>query len=57
MKILQILRSEPNEMVRMFIRETAKGMESLEIPIYKGEVDYDQVVKEIFSFVLIISWW
>jgi len=57
MKILHILRSEPDEMVRKFIRETSRGMESLEIPLYKGEVDYDQVVKEIFANDLVISWW
>jgi len=57
MKILHILRSEPDEMVRKFIRETSRGMESLEIPLYKGEVDYDQVVKEIFANDQVISWW
>lgn len=57
MKILHILRSEPDEMVRKFIRETSKGLESLEVPFYKGEVDYDQVVKEIFSSDQVISWW
>lgn len=57
MKILHILRSEPDEMVQKFIRETSKGLESLEISLYKGEVDYDQVVKEIFANDLVISWW
>ncbi len=57
MKILHILRSEPDEMVRKFIRETSRGMESPEIPLYKGEVDYDQVVKEIFANDQVISWW
>ncbi len=57
MKILHILRSEPDEMVRKFIRETSRGLESLEIPLYKGEVDYDQVVKEIFANDQVISWW
>jgi len=57
MKILHILRSEPDEMVRKFIRETSRGTESLEIPLYKGEVDYDQVVKEIFANDQVISWW
>ncbi len=57
MKILHIMRSEPDEMVRKFIRETSRGLESLEIPIYKGEVDYGQVVKEIFANDQVISWW
>jgi hypothetical protein len=57
MKILHILRSEPNEMVRDFIRETSKNAESFEYPLYTGEVDYDQVVQEIFASDRVISWW
>ncbi|UCH19830.1 MAG: hypothetical protein JSU83_14800 [Deltaproteobacteria bacterium] len=57
MKILHILRSEPNEMVMNFIRETSKNAVSLELPIYGEEVDYDQLVTEIFASDKVISWW
>ena len=57
MKILHILRSEPNEMVRNFIGETSKNAESFEYPLYTEEVVYDQVVKEIFASDRVISWW
>ena len=57
MKILHILRSEPNEMVRDFVREISKNADSLELPIYKEEVDYNQLVKRIFASDRVISWW
>lgn len=57
MKILHILRSEPNEMVMNFIRKTSKNAVSLELPIYGEEVDYDQLVTEIFASDKVISWW
>jgi hypothetical protein len=57
MKILHILRSEPNEMVRNFILETSRNAESFELPIYEREVDYNKLVKEIFTSDKVISWW
>ncbi len=57
MKILHILRSEPDEMVRMFIRKISQGEESVEIPLYRGEVDYDRVVEDIFDSDRMICWW
>jgi len=57
MKILHILRSEPDEMVRMFIREISQVEESVEIPLYREEVDYDRVVEDIFDSDRVICWW
>jgi len=57
MRILHILRSEPDEMVRMFIREVRKSEESMEVPLYQGEVDYQQLLKDIFASDRVISWW
>jgi hypothetical protein len=57
MKILHILRSEPNEMVRNFIRKTSQNAESFEYPLYQGEINYDKLLKEIFGSDKVISWW
>jgi len=57
MRILHILRSEPDEMVRMFIRESCKSEESMEVPLYQGDVDYEQLLKDIFISDQVISWW
>lgn len=57
MKILHILRSEPAPLTRTFVSEMSKGETSAEIPLYKGSVDYDKLVKEIYQSDLVISWW
>ncbi len=57
MKILHILRSEPDDMVRLFMEKVSQDEESREIPLYKGEVDYDRLVEMIFESDRVISWW
>ncbi|MFH1964997.1 MAG: hypothetical protein ABIJ42_05590 [Acidobacteriota bacterium] len=57
MKILHVLRSEPDDMVRLFIKETSAGEESKEVALYQCTVNYDQLIKEIFESDRVISWW
>lgn len=57
MKILHILRSKPDDMIRLFMKEISASEERKEFPLYQGPVDYDQLVKEIFESDRIISWW
>ncbi len=57
MKILHIMRSEPDEMVRVFIRGVSKDAISKEVPLYQDNVDYDGLIKDIFENDQIISWW
>lgn len=57
MKILHILRSKPDDMIRLLINEISVGEKSSEIQLYEGAVNYDQLVKEIFQSDRIISWW
>ncbi len=57
MKILHILRSEPDEMIRMFIRETSAAAEPIEFPLYQENVDYDELVEKIFASDRVICWW
>jgi hypothetical protein len=57
MKVLHILRSKPDDMIRLFIKEISASEERKEFPLYQGPVDYDQLVKEIFESDRIISWW
>ena len=49
MKNVHLLRSEPDEMVKMFIEEGYRGDENLRVPLYEGEPDYDQLVRELFA--------
>ena len=57
MKILHILRSDPDDMIRLFIKEISAREESKEVALYQGTVNYDQLVKEIFESDRVISWW
>ena len=57
MKILHILRSEPNEMTRSFISQTFEDAQNIEIPLYQENVNYDELVADIFSSDKVISWW
>ena len=57
MKILHILRSETDDLTRMFIREISQGEENIEVSLYQENVDYHQLVNNIFESDLVISWW
>jgi len=57
MKNLHLLRSEPDEMVTLFIEEGYRGDENLQVRLYEGEPDYDWLVRELFACDRVISWW
>lgn len=57
MRVLNILRSEPDETTRWLIEETFNDDEILVIPVYQGNVDYDDLVHEIFGSDKVVSWW
>ncbi len=57
MKLLHILRSEPDDLVRRFIQGMSRERASQEVPLYQGPVDYDRLVKDIFESDRVICWW
>ena len=57
MKLLNIIRSKPDEQVRRLVQEMSKGKEAQEVPLYAGSVDYDRLVKDIFEAEKVICWW
>jgi hypothetical protein len=57
MKLLHILRSEPDDLVRLFITGMSRGQSAKEVPLHRGPVDYDQLVKDIFQSDKVICWW
>lgn len=56
MKKLNILRSEPDGQILQLIRATAPG-QIKQIALYEEAVDYDQLIKELFSHDQAICWW
>ena len=57
MKTLHILRSEPDALVRSFIDGMSHGEKGKEVPLYRGNVDYDRLVQDIFQSDKVICWW
>lgn len=57
MKVLHILRSEPDELVRILIDGVSMHQESIETSLYHAEVDYAQLFKDIVNSDQVISWW
>lgn len=57
MKILHILRSEPDQMTRNLILKSFEDAQNIEIPLYQENVNYDDLVENIFLSEKVISWW
>ncbi len=57
MKVLHIVRSEPDDLVRALIRRMSNGGGAREVELFKGKVDYDRLVKDIFESDKVICWW
>ena len=57
MKILHILRSEPDNNVETFMNVITDGDESKVQALYNGDINWSTLVDDIFSHDKIICWW
>ncbi|HEY6004634.1 MAG TPA: hypothetical protein VIV57_17300 [Anaeromyxobacter sp.] len=57
MKVLHVLRSEPDEITRGLIDGMSRGGGGKEVALYEGRVDYDRLVQDIFQSDKVICWW
>jgi len=58
MKILHILKSEPDETTEQFIRQmTADNDEVTVKPLFEADVDWQRLTDDIFSHEKVICWW
>ena len=57
MKLLHILKSEPDTVTRTLMEALNEGNETREFPLYGDDVDYRKLVKLIFEYDRNISWW
>jgi hypothetical protein len=57
MKILHILRSEPDDVSRPLIEGLSRGGGAKEVHLYDGQVDYARLVEDIFASDQVICWW
>jgi predicted XRE-type DNA-binding protein len=57
MKVLNIVRSAPDDFVKKIINTFSEDKRNKMIALYEGEVDWSDLVDEIFSHDQIICWW
>ena len=56
MKVLHILKTEPDETIEEFMQAFADD-EVTTVPLFDGEVDWAGLVDEIFAADKTICWW
>jgi hypothetical protein len=57
MKLLHILKSEPDDNTKTLMAILSEGNEVSEFPLYDVHVDYEALIDTIFANDKVISWW
>jgi hypothetical protein len=57
MKVLHLLKSEPDEIIKILMEPLSEGNEFQQFALYKGIVDYDKLVELTFECDKAICWW
>jgi len=57
MKVLNIVRSTPDDFVKKFIETFSEAKENKVMALYEGDVNWSDLVDEIFSHDQVICWW
>jgi hypothetical protein len=56
LRILHILKSEPDASVKKIIELHTAGNEVTSIELFKGKVSYDKLVAEVFACDRVFCW-
>ncbi|CAK8713191.1 GNAT family N-acetyltransferase [Candidatus Electronema halotolerans] len=57
MKMLQVYRSEPNEVVTTLVEILNRDREADEFRLYEENPNYDELVSKIFAADKTVCWW
>ncbi len=57
MKVLNIVRSVPDDLEKQLIDAFSQGERDKVITLYEGDVNWSYLVDEIFSHDKVICWW
>lgn len=57
MKLLHIMRSEPDEHARALMDIISEGEEATEFSLYVETADYERLIDMIFEHDKVITWW
>jgi hypothetical protein len=56
-KILHIMKSEPEIDTRQLVDALSEGREASEVSLHAGPVDYDELVTKVFENDHVVCWW
>ena len=57
MKLLHVLKSEPDEIIKTLMKSSSEGNDVQQFELFANDVDYDKLVELIFENDKVISWW
>lgn len=57
MKVLHVLKSEPDEIIKTLKSGFAESDEVQEFEMYRADVDYDKLIQLVFDSDKVICWW
>ncbi len=57
MKLLHVLKSEPNNVIKTLMNASSEGNDVQQFDLFAKDVDYDKLVELIFENDKVISWW
>ena len=57
MKVLHILKTEPEESVEKFTNFLATQHETSVVALYEDTTDWEALVDDIFTYDKVICWW
>ncbi len=57
MKVLHVLKSEPDDTVKALTAPLSEGHDVRQFEMYQPEVDYDKLVEMVFEHDKVICWW
>lgn len=57
MRVLHVLKNEPDETVEKLINELSEDDESTIMPLFNRDVDWLRLVDDIFAHDQVICWW
>jgi hypothetical protein len=57
MKVLHLVKSEPDEKTQQMIQALSAGQEVTRVDLWQADMDYDHLLAQIFEHDRVISWW
>jgi len=57
MKILHIFKKEPDEETKKLVELMSEGKETKTFELYKGNVNYEELIDLLFECDKAVTWW